>query len=248
MNRIVKRVLQITGVIIVLLLLVGFGFFLKIRSEIKNMNPVPTGKVVDNVYAIKDSFVNMFLVKDSNFYVAFDAGNSITNVVADLKRLNINPDQVRAILLTHTDNDHVAAIRIFKNAKVYISRPEEQMLNGQKSKFLFFRNHIDAKNYSLVDNQQVLEFGRIKVKGILTEGHTSGSMCFLVDDKYLFTGDVLSLKNGKIGFSVKFFDMDYETAKKSIKNITDLPEVHYIFTSHFGYTADYKNAVRDWKE
>jgi hydroxyacylglutathione hydrolase len=248
MNRIVKRVLQVAGVIIVLLLLVGFGFFLKIRSEIKNMNPVPTGKVVDNIYTIRDSFVNMYLVKDSNFYIAFDAGNSIKHVIAGLKTLNIDPDQVKAILLTHTDNDHVAAIRIFKNAKVYISRQEEQMLNGQKSKFLNFRNHIDAKNYSFVEDQQTLEFGRIRVRGILTEGHTSGSMCFLVDDKYLFTGDALSLKDGKIGMSVKFFDMDFETARKSIKNITGLPDAQYIFTSHFGYTPDYKDAVKGWKE
>jgi hypothetical protein len=37
-------------------------------------------------------------------------------------------------------------------------------------------------------------------------------------------------------------------ATKSISKITKLPGVEYIFTAHFGYTNDYKDAVKDWKE
>ena len=39
-----------------------------------------------------------------------------------------------------------------------------------------------------------------------------------------------------------------EMANKSITKITKLPEVQYIFTAHHGYTNDYKNAVKEWKE
>jgi len=72
-------------------------------------------------------------------------------------------------------------------------------------------------------------------------------MCYLVNEKYLFTGDVLSLKAGKIGKFNKFFNMDDETANKSIANITKIESAEYIFTAHYGFTADYKNAVKDWK-
>ena len=66
MNKIVKRILLGIGIIIVLLLLVSGGFFLKFRSEVKDMNPIPTGRVAENVFAVQDSFVNMFLVKDDD--------------------------------------------------------------------------------------------------------------------------------------------------------------------------------------
>jgi glyoxylase-like metal-dependent hydrolase (beta-lactamase superfamily II) len=190
----------------------------------------------------------MFLIKDSDQYVAIDAGNNLENVTGELKKLNINPDQVIAVMLTHTDRDHVAALKLFKNAKVYLSRPEEQMINGKKSKFLFFGNHIYPKEYSLLNDQQILTVGNLIIKGILTPGHTSGSMCYLLNGKYLFTGDVLKIQSGKIDEFNHFFNMDSKIARESIGKITNLPGAEYIFTAHYGYTSNYKNAVKDWKK
>jgi len=248
MNRIVKRILYGIGIIILLLVLVSVGFFLKFKSETKEMKAIETGRIVDNVFSIKDSFVNMFLIKDSDQYIAIDAGNSLDHLAGEFKKLNIDPGQVTAVFLTHTDADHVAALKLFTNAKVYFSRPEEQMINGQKSKFLFFGNHIYTKNYTLLDDQQILEVGKIKIEGILTPGHTSGSMCYLINDKYLFIGDALKLKSGKVSEFNHFFNMDSKISHVSIKKITHLPGTQYIFTAHYGYTNDYNTAVKDWKE
>ncbi len=71
---------------------------------------------------------------------------------------------------------------------------------------------------------------------IITPGHTPGSMCYLINNKYLFTGDALSIKAGKIDKFNEFFNMDTETATE------------YIFSAHYGYSDDYKNAVKDWKK
>jgi hydroxyacylglutathione hydrolase len=247
MKKIIKRVLIGIGIFIALLALIGLGFYIKLKSETKSMEPVATGKVVDNIFAIRDSFVNMFLIKDSNQYIAVDAGNDEEIVSSELKKTGIDPDKVIAVLLTHTDRDHVAALKLFKNAKIYFSTQEEQMINGQKSKFLFFGNSISSKEYTLLEDGQTLNIGNIRIQGFLVEGHTSGSMCYLVNDKYLFTGDVISLKAGRIGSPIKFFNMDDETANKSIVKITKFPAAEYIFTAHYGYTGDYKNAVKNWK-
>jgi glyoxylase-like metal-dependent hydrolase (beta-lactamase superfamily II) len=246
MKKIIKRVLIGIGIFIAILILLSVGFLLKFKSETKHMNPVETGRTVDNIFSIKDSFVNMFLIRDSAHYIAIDAGNSLDDIAAEFKKLDINPDQVTAVFLTHTDKDHVAAIKLFKNARVFISRKEEQMINGEKSKFLFFGNHLDAKNYLFIEDGETLMLGNTKIKGILTPGHTSGSMCYLADDKYLFTGDLLRLKEGKIAEFNKFFNMDSKEAKESIGKITNLPGVQYIFTAHYGYTADYQFAVKNW--
>jgi len=246
MKRILKRVLIVIAIIAIAVLIFAVGMYFKFKSESKGMTPIATKEVVANVFAINDSFVNMFIVKDSDQYIAIDAGNDAGVIAAGLKTLKIDPDKVVAVLLTHTDRDHVAALGLFKNAKVYLSRSEEQMLTGEKKKF-FMRNKISTDKYTLIDDLQTLLFGDISVKGYLTPGHTSGSMCYLVNEKYLFTGDVLSLKAGKIGKFNKFFNMDDETANKSIANITKIESAEYIFTAHYGFTADYKNAVKDWK-
>jgi glyoxylase-like metal-dependent hydrolase (beta-lactamase superfamily II) len=217
------------------------------NSIVKDMSPVKTGLVVDGIYAIKDSYVNMFLVKDSNQYIAIDAGNDVKTISDGLKELNIDPNSVTTVLLTHTDRDHVGALELFKNAKIYISKPESQMLNGQKHKFLFFNNSLGGRPHTLLDDQQVLTFTKRKVMGILTEGHTSGSMCYLVDNKYLFTGDIITMKSGKIDQSIEFFDMDHPLAVKSVSIITKLSDVQYIFTAHCGYSDNYQKAVDGWK-
>jgi glyoxylase-like metal-dependent hydrolase (beta-lactamase superfamily II) len=155
---------------------------------------------------------------------------------------------VIAVLLTHTDMDHVAGVPLFKNAKIYISKQEEKMLTGEKQKIPGVSNSLSRKDYILLEDKQSLKIGNENSFSILTEGHTTGSMCYQVNDKYLFTGDILSLVDGKLGPSVKFFDLDHEMAIKSISKITKLSNVEYIFTAHFGYTGDYKNAVKDWKE
>jgi glyoxylase-like metal-dependent hydrolase (beta-lactamase superfamily II) len=221
---------------------------LKAKSAIKSFSPIETKEITSNIFAIQDSFSNLFLIKDGESFIAIDAGNDLDAVSKELKKLKINSDLVTAVLLTHTDGDHVAAISLFKNATIYLSDQEEQLLNGKKSRFLFFGNKIDTEEYSLIQDQQTFNIGNIKIKGILTPGHTPGSMCYLVNDKFLFAGDALSLKEGKIDLMNTFFNMDTETATKSMSLITKLPDASYIFTAHYGFTDDYRKAVESWNQ
>lgn len=240
--------LIVIGAIVVVILIIVVGFILKFKSETAKMRPAETGKISENGYVIKDDFVNMYLIKDSIGYIAIDAGKAIENVKKGLKELNINADDVIAVLLTHSDMDHVAALPLFKNAKLYMAKEEVNMLNGKKQKIPFVNNKISRNDYILLDDKQTFEIGSHRINCILTEGHSSGSMCFQINDKYLFVGDMLSLHEGKLGNSVKFFDLDHKLASKSIAKITNIPNVEYILTSHWGISKDYKNAVKDWKE
>ncbi len=246
MKKIFKRIFWGIAIIIVIVIIFAVGFFMKMKSEVKTMHPSETKELVSNIFSVKDVFVNLYFIKDSNNYVAIDAGNDIENITKELKKVNINPDNVVAVFLTHTDQDHVAAIKLFKNAKVYLSKVEELMLQGKKHKIFFITNKISTKDYILLDDQQTISIGNIKVKGYLMPGHTSGSMAYLINDKYLFTGDALGLKDGKLIPMNKFFNMDNEQSIKSIANITKIDSAEYIFTAHHGFTNDYKNAVKDW--
>ena len=246
MKKTIKRISLGIGIVIIMIVLFFVGYMIKAKSEIKIMTPIETKEIVDDIFSIQDSFSNLYLIKDSNQYIVIDCGNNIDVVSEELQKLKINPDKIIAVLLTHTDADHVAAIKLFKNANIYLSKQEEQLINGGKSRFLFFGNKIDTKEYSLIEDQQIFNIGNIKIKGILTPGHTPGSMCYLINNKYLFTGDALSIKAVKIDKFNDLFNMDSETAIKSIDNITNIPEAEYIFSAHYGYCDDYKNAVKDW--
>lgn len=244
MNKTIKWILiGLAAVIVVLALFMG-GLYFKMKTELKRMNTVETKEVVHDVFAVKDSFVNMFLVRDSDNYVAVDAGNDIKVITAELRKLNISPEKVTAVVLTHGDGDHTAALPLFKNAKVYLARQEEQMINGKTAKMLNFHNKLSTSNYTLLDDQQTLTVGKITIKGILTPGHTPGSMSYLINDKYLFVGDAFGLKAGKIDKPNQTFSMDMKTAIQSFDKIINLPQAEYVFTAHTGYSNDYKNAIK----
>jgi hydroxyacylglutathione hydrolase len=244
MNKALKGVLIGLGILIAVLVIAMGGFYFKMKSELKKMTVIETKEVVQNVYSIKDTFVNMFLVKDSDNYVAIDAGSDIKTIEKELNILGINPEKVAIVMLTHTDGDHVAALPLFKNAKVYLSKDEEQMINGKTAKMMNFHNKIATTNYNLLDDQQTITIGNIKIKGIATPGHTPGSMSYLVNDKYLFVGDAFGIKNGKVEKPNAFFSKDMKTAIKSFEKINKLPDAEYIFTAHTGYTDNYRNAVK----
>jgi len=245
MKKTKKRILVALGIFMLVLVLVFIGYFLKARSIMKGMAAIETSEIVANVFSVQDSFVNFYLLKNGEHYIAIDAGNDKGKIEQELRKLKIDPDKIDAVLLTHTDGDHTAGISLFKNAGIYLSRQEEQLLNGEKSRFFIFGNKIDAAKYTLVEDQQILNIESTKIQGLLTEGHTPGSMCYLVNDSLLFTGDALRLNHGKIETFYSFFNMDTETAAQSIGKIINIPGVKFIFTAHNGYTNNLNAAIKD---
>jgi glyoxylase-like metal-dependent hydrolase (beta-lactamase superfamily II) len=244
MKKILKRFLVITGIMVCLLALAFGGLMLKIKSESSGFTPLETGRVTEDIYVVKDDFANFFIFQDGTQYIVIDCAINQTTVADQMKKLGINPDRVAAVFLTHTDADHTGALNLFGKAKLYMAKEEEQMINGKKSKFLWFGNSIPRTDYILLEDRQTVRIGNLKVESILVPGHTGGTMAYLVNDRYLFTGDILSLKAGKIAPIPTFFDMDAAQAAKSQEIIRRIPSAEYIFTSHWGYTDDYKTAVR----
>jgi len=242
-KKILKRILIITGIIIGVLALGYGGLFLKLKSETSGFAPMETGKVVDDIFVAKDDFANLFIIQDGEQYIVIDCATNPSTVAEQMKKLGINPHEVAAVFLTHTDGDHVGALALFDKAKLYMSKEEEQMINGKKSKRLWFGNSISRSDYILLEDRELVQIGNLKIEGILVPGHTSGMMAYLVNDKYLFTGDILSLKDGKIAPIPSFFDMDNVQAVESMDIIRHIPTAGYIFTAHWGYTDDYKTAV-----
>src|SRR5215469_5591443 len=126
MKRFLKWALIITGIIIGVLALAFAGMSLKLKSEMSGFAPMETGKVVDNIFVVKDDFANIFIMQDSTQYIVIDCANDKAIVAEQMEKLGISPDKVSAVLLTHTDGDHVGALDLFDKAKLYMSKEEEQ--------------------------------------------------------------------------------------------------------------------------
>jgi glyoxylase-like metal-dependent hydrolase (beta-lactamase superfamily II) len=242
-----KKIVIPLIVVFVLLLSIFSIYIFKFQSEVKKMHSIGTQKLTESVYCINDLFVNAYFIRSNDYYIAIDAGNNAKSISKQMATLNIDPAKVKFILLTHTDNDHTAGLSLFPKATVYLSKDEEQMINGKTSRMLVFKNHISCP-YKTIDDKQVLTFDNISIKGFLNPGHTPGSMSYIVNDSSIFTGDALSLNGGKVDIFNKLFNMDTETQIKSIRRLALLEGIKHIYTAHYGYTDQFLEAVKNWKD
>ena len=242
MKKFFKKLIRVLAGIVLLIVVFMVIYLIISKSAMKKMMPVETRQVTDDVYSVRTRYVNMYLVKDGDHFIAIDAGTKKGAVKDELKKLDIDPDKVRAVLLTHSDADHAGGISLFEKAVIYLPKEEEQVINGETGRFLWFGNKIDTENYKLLEDKS-FKIGDVKIRLVPTPGHTAGSTCYLINDKYLFTGDAVALHNGNIVLFPKIINKSARKAKRSMANITGLDNVQYIFTAHFGYTDDYKAAT-----
>ena len=233
--------------IVVFLIVLSILYLIVFRSTIRKMTPADTARLTEDVYAIRDKYVNMYLVRDGNDFVAIDAGIKPASIKAEMKKLDIDPDRINAVFLTHTDSDHAGGVSLFKNAVVYLHEDEEQMITGETGRVMWIGNKISVQDYRLLDDK-VIRTGDLKIDPVPTPGHTTGLTCYIVNDKYLFTGDAVSLQSGVIGLFPKYINKNSRKARKSVDNITGLESVQYVFTGHHGYSSDYNSAVRGYKK
>jgi hydroxyacylglutathione hydrolase len=243
----IKKILIILGVILAVFAIMVGAYFIMRHSMLSKMTPAETGLVTGNVYAIRDDYVNVYLVRSDSGYIMIDGGTDADDILKGLSQLGIKPDEVKTVFLTHTDSDHAGSLPLFPKAQVYLSRQEEQMINGKTSRFLIFGNHLNRTDYKLIYDGQILNMAGLTIKGILTPGHTPGTMCYLLNGKYLFTGDVIRLTDGKAIEFQHFINMDTPTGIKSIEKLSLLEGVEYIFTAHHGVSSDFEKAFESFR-
>ena len=75
----------------------------------------------------------MFLYKADDFLICFDTGFNEDSIKKEFDRLGFDPKNVRYIFLTHSDRDHTGGLNLFKNAKLYLSADEEQMIRKKNT-------------------------------------------------------------------------------------------------------------------
>jgi len=244
MKKSTKRIVVAVVSTIVLIVAILGVFAFRTALATNKMSPADTGQVAPNVFAVRDGFVNLYLMDSGDGYVAFDAGRSPDRVLEEMASLSIQPDRVKAVFLTHSDTDHTGALEVFTQATVYLPELEEQMIDGRTNRFFVFGNNLE-RSYTLVTDNQVISIDGLEIAAIATPGHTPGSMCYLVNGTHLYVGDTASLIDGTIGLFNDVFNMDSEVQEGSLRKLARLTTPTHAFTAHYGISSNLQAALGD---
>lgn len=129
---------------------------------------------------------HFFLLKSKDRNVLIDSGACNPQKIHDFKvgqyqhplsllaKLNLTPDDISNIYLTHHHFDHAGCIQFFPNAKIHATPETLKQLN------------------ILQTSSPTTKQSQFSFQIIPSRGHTNGSAAFLLrlqDEKWLFTGD-----------------------------------------------------------
>lgn len=232
-----KTKLVVIGVIL-LVLVIGATVLVNFLPML-SMHPIETGYVEDTpIIAIKNQKNDLFLMDTNDGYILIDAGSNVNAIIESLNEQSIDPDEVKYIFLTHTDYDHVASLSLFSNAQILLSANEMQMIDGTTKRSAFSGNSlqdgIEIGSLTPLNNGDQMEIGGCTVECIDAPGHTPGSMAYLINDKYLFTGDAFKVSKGVI--STHPYSMDKALSKGTINDLeTYFKGSELVLTAHYGY-------------
>lgn len=215
-------------------------------------NPLNTGYIDEHIASLREWVANIFFYTKNGNTIMIDAGYNYDRLEEKMSWLNLNPKEIEHILITHQDTDHMGAVEkdselLFKSATLYIGEIENRYLIGESRRRVFHglyklpKVKTDNKKVLLKDGQ-VFYIHDIKIESILVPGHTWGHMVFLIDDKYLFTGDTIWF-GADGGYS--FLSTLAEDNNLSVQSLARLEQIIKakqrdikVITGHTGYSDD----------
>jgi len=214
--------------------------------------PLNTGRIDEHVSCVREWIANIFFYTKDGVTIMIDAGYNYERLKEKMGWLDIDPSSIHHILITHQDTDHVGALetdsdQLFKDATVYLSEIENRYITGEKRRKvihgLYKLPMVKMNNERrLLQDGQVLDVEGIKVECILVPGHTWGHMVYLIDDKYLFTGDTIWFgADGGYSFIAMLAESN-KVAKGSLKKLEINLRLRNrriaVFTGHTGWSDD----------
>jgi len=130
---------------------------------------IPVGQMANFTYVVAD--------EESGDAVIIDPSWDLDEIFRALKK---NGWKAKYIINTHTHFDHVLG--------------NEQVAELTGAKIIQYENSKLQKDIAVKDGD-IIEFGSVKLKVIHTPGHSKDSMCLVLENRLIFTGDTLFVGN-----------------------------------------------------
>ncbi|MGA2110921.1 MAG: MBL fold metallo-hydrolase [Anaerolineales bacterium] len=195
-------------------------------------------EIIQNVHHIPGVMANPYLVICPEGLTLVDTGlpGSQRRILRYIARLGYQPADLKRILITHADLDHVgglAALKAASGAKVYAHPIEaEAIAAGRSSRELKPRNLLTRLTFRLTsqlvrvspmqvdgflnDGQELPELGGLRV--LATPGHTPGHVSFFSESTgVLFSGDSIVSRGQALRGSQGANTWDQAKADSSLK-------------------------------
>jgi N-acyl homoserine lactone hydrolase len=204
--------------------------------------PVDVGQRFSDTFAYKDLKLTFtyscYLIKHGNDYMVWDTGFAPgTNpnapkvgIVDRLKELNVTPDQVKWVGISHFHADHTGQLDPFKNATLLIGKGDWDQITSptpmQGANAAGFKSWIDEKRKvePLTGDKDVFGDGRVIV--LRAPGHTPGHSALLVRLKdmgpVLLSGDAVHFHENYEKSGVPSFNFDRAQTIASIERMKQI--------------------------
>lgn len=129
-----------------------------------------------------------------------------------LKFISSKNLKLEYIIITHYHSDHSSETKRIKNlilsSKIVVSQQD-----GKK---------LDVKPDVIISDKDQLKLGEVVIDFILTPGHTPGSICIIVDNEALLTGDTLFIGDcGRTDLPGGNLVQMYKSLHEKIMNLPD---------------------------
>lgn len=156
---------------------------------------------------MKIKTVNNYMT-DENCYIVYDE-NSKNGLVIDpgykcegiIKAAEDEGVSIKYVLITHCHYDHISDMEQLRQ------KTGALLVSGDKASINITDPYINLSSSGLgyvlsakktdkvlKDNEEML-LDSLKIKCIYTPGHTNCGVCYLINDKKIFVGDTLFLRN-----------------------------------------------------
>ena len=105
--------------------------------------PLNTGWIDDHVACVREWIANIFFYTKNGTTIMIDAGYNYERLAEKMRWLDIAPETIRDILITHQDTDHVGAVErdsdgLFRQARLYLSEIENRYMTGETRRKVIF--------------------------------------------------------------------------------------------------------------
>ncbi len=157
---------------------------------------------------------------------------SVNQLLSEIETKNL---KVHYVLETHAHADHLTAAQVLKEKlpEVETAIHKNIQIVQETFKGVFnFGDDFDTTGKSfdlLLEDEQVLEAGTLKIKVLHTPGHTPACVSFLINEQALFTGDALFMPDfgtGRCDFPAGSAEDLYDSVHDKIYELDDSVEVY----------------------
>jgi glyoxylase-like metal-dependent hydrolase (beta-lactamase superfamily II) len=201
------------------------------------------------IHVIKDFVSRCYLIESDQDFFLVDTGayGNVGRIMAQIERNT--QKALRLIFITHAHLDHYGSakgIRDKTGAPIIVhERDAESMIEGKTriregkgwgkvgKGLLPLAEFVcptpkTAPDFYLYDGHTFNKYG-LDARVVHSPGHTPGSCCLLLEEKYLFVGDLI-ISRSRV-YSQKYFADNWESLGKSLNKIkSTAPD--FVFPGH----------------